>query len=85
MRCGEEELECRVIDAGPGIPKEQAERIFGKFQQVTGQSKRKGGTGLGLAIARALVQEHGGRIWVESEVGRGSKFAFSVPTAPPEA
>lgn len=76
-------VECRVIDTGPGIPADQLERIFGKFQQVEGQTGKKGGTGLGLAIARALVQEHGGKIWVESEVGRGSQFIFQAPVAGP--
>jgi signal transduction histidine kinase len=84
LRCGEKAMACRVVDTGPGIPREQAERIFDKFQQVAGQSKKKGGTGLGLAIARALVEEHGGEIWAESEVGRGSQFVFTIPLAPPE-
>ena len=82
LRQVESALECRVIDKGPGIPPDQRERIFGKFQQMEGQSGKKGGTGLGLAIARALVQEHGGRISVESEVGRGSQFIFRVPLPP---
>jgi signal transduction histidine kinase len=81
MSCDAKEVTCRVMDSGPGIPQEQAERIFDKFQQLPGQTKKKGGTGLGLAIARALVEEHGGRIWVESEVGRGSQFIFTVPVA----
>lgn len=75
-------VECRVIDQGPGIPPNQLDRIFGKFQQVETQSGKKGGTGLGLAIARALVEEHGGKIWVESEVGRGSQFIFQLPLVP---
>ena len=82
LRQVESALECRVIDKGPGIPPDQRERIFGKFQQMEGQSGKKGGTGLGLAIARALVQEHGGRISVESEVGRGSQFIFRIPLSP---
>jgi len=85
VRQVEDQLECRVIDTGPGIPPEQRERIFNKFHQVTGPSMKKGGTGLGLTIARALVQEHNGRIWVESEVGRGSQFVFTIPVAPPAA
>lgn len=83
LGCIEGGVECRVIDTGPGIPADQARQIFDKFQQVEGQSKKKGGTGLGLAIARALVQEHGGRIWVESELGRGSQFIFQLPLTPP--
>ena len=69
-----------VSDTGPGIPKSQYERIFEEFQQVDGSSTRaKGGTGLGLAIAKKIVGLHGGRIWVESVVGEGSTFSFSVP------
>jgi signal transduction histidine kinase len=69
---------CRVIDHGCGIAEPDIEKVFGKFQQV-GNSARKGGTGLGLAIAQALVQEHGGRIWVESKVDEGSQFIFRLP------
>ncbi|HKQ25603.1 MAG TPA: ATP-binding protein [Burkholderiales bacterium] len=69
-----------VSDTGPGIPKSQHERIFEEFQQVDGSSTRaKGGTGLGLAIAKKIIALHGGRIWVESVVGEGSTFSFSVP------
>ncbi len=79
LGCAPGVVECRVIDDGPGIPPDQLARIFGKFEQVVGQSKRRGGTGLGLAIAQALVHEHGGRLWVESELGRGSQFVFTLP------
>jgi GAF domain-containing protein/sensor histidine kinase YesM len=69
-----------VSDTGPGIPKSQYERIFEEFQQVDGSSTRaKGGTGLGLAIAKKIIELHGGRIWVESIVGKGSTFTFSLP------
>ncbi|MFQ5927844.1 MAG: sensor histidine kinase, partial [Terriglobia bacterium] len=74
-------VECAVIDRGPGIPPDQCDRIFGKFQQVAGGAK-KGGTGLGLAIAQALVHEHKGKIWVESKAGEGSRFVFQIPQAP---
>jgi PAS domain S-box-containing protein len=77
------EVECRVVDHGPGIPPDQVEYIFGKFQQLDAVGPRRGGTGLGLAIARALVHEHGGRIWVETEPGKGSQFAFTLPVAHP--
>ena len=72
-----------VRDTGPGIPAEEHERIFLEFQQAqTARSAGKPeGSGLGLALARKFVQMHGGRIWVESEVGRGSTFAFSLPLA----
>ncbi|MEE9233999.1 MAG: HAMP domain-containing sensor histidine kinase [Candidatus Acidoferrales bacterium] len=75
-------VQCRVKDQGPGIPPDQRDRIFGKFQQVEGQAGKKGGTGLGLAIAQALIRQHQGRIWVESEVDRGSEFIFQIPSAP---
>ena len=69
-----------VSDTGPGIPYEERERIFDKFHQVDGTStKTKGGTGLGLAIAKDIIEMHGGRIWVESIVGRGSTFRLELP------
>jgi signal transduction histidine kinase len=69
-----------VSDTGPGIPETQHERIFEEFQQVDGSSTRaKGGTGLGLAIAKKIIELHGGRIRVESVVGKGSTFTFSLP------
>ncbi len=71
-------VECRVEDQGCGIAEQNLEKVFGKFQQV-GESPRKGGTGLGLAIAQGLVQEHGGKIWVESKVNEGSQFIFRLP------
>ena len=69
-----------IRDAGPGIPTSEQEKIFEKFYQVTqdGGPKPKG-TGLGLAISKALVELHGGKIWVESEPGRGSTFSFTLP------
>ena len=75
-----------VADTGPGIPEAERQRIFEEFQQVDSSSTReKGGTGLGLAIARRIVEMHGGRIWVESEPGRGSRFCFTVPVRVGEA
>jgi signal transduction histidine kinase/dihydroneopterin aldolase len=70
-----------VSDSGPGIPAEHQTRIFEQFQQVDNSNTRaKGGTGLGLAIARQIVEMHGGRIWVESTLGRGSTFQMELPT-----
>lgn len=69
-----------VRDTGVGIPPEEHESIFEEFHQVPGSTELKEGAGLGLAIARRLVELHGGRIWVESELGRGSCFSFSIPT-----
>jgi len=68
-----------VTDTGPGIPEEDRERIFEEFQQTDVGSKQGEGTGLGLALSRRLVELHGGRIWVESALGRGSRFVFSLP------
>jgi len=69
-----------VEDTGQGIPPEELDAIFDKFHQVRrdGQAKTQG-TGLGLAIAKSLIELHGGRIWVDSEPGRGSRFGFTVP------
>jgi signal transduction histidine kinase len=70
-----------VSDPGIGIPQEEQERIFETFHQIDGTLTRQvEGTGLGLAIARQFVELHGGRIWVESQVGRGSTFFFTIPT-----
>jgi PAS domain S-box-containing protein len=72
-------LEMSVRDTGVGIPKEQHEAVFDKFYQVGATTKGvREGTGLGLAITKALVEEHGGRIWVESEPGKGSRFTFTI-------
>ena len=69
-----------VSDDGPGIAPADQQRIFEEFQQVDGSSSRaKGGTGLGLAIAKRIIEMHGGRIWVESKVGTGSTFTFTLP------
>jgi GAF domain-containing protein/anti-sigma regulatory factor (Ser/Thr protein kinase) len=69
-----------VTDTGPGIAPADQARIFEEFQQVDSSStRRKGGTGLGLSIARRIVELHGGRLGVESAVGRGSTFTFTVP------
>jgi two-component system phosphate regulon sensor histidine kinase PhoR len=69
-----------VSDTGIGIPKVDQSRIFERFYRVdAARSREAGGTGLGLAIAKHLVEVHGGRIWVDSEIGQGSHFHFSVP------
>jgi signal transduction histidine kinase len=69
-----------VSDTGPGIKLEDQKRIFDEFQQVDSSSTRKkGGTGLGLSISKKIIELHGGRLWVESEIGKGSIFEFTLP------
>ena len=69
-----------VADTGPGIPKGDLNAIFDKFQQATMTSYNKiKGTGLGLAIVKHIINAHGGKVWVESEIGHGSIFAFVLP------
>ena len=82
---GEDEVIVTVSDTGIGIPKADQPRIFERFYRVdVARSREAGGTGLGLAIAKHLVDVHGGRLWVESEVSQGSQFHFSVPVYDPK-
>lgn len=76
-------VDVRVADTGPGIAPEHLPRLFERFYRVDpARSAREGGTGIGLAIARSVVEAHGGRIWAESTVGKGSVFTFELPVAP---
>ncbi len=69
-----------VADEGRGIPADKLDRVFERFEQVAAtDATEKGGAGLGLAISKAIVAQHGGRIWVESEPGAGSRFYFTLP------
>jgi signal transduction histidine kinase len=77
------EVELEVRDSGPGICPDDISHIFDRYWQAAGQHRR--GLGLGLAIAKGIVQAHGGRIWVESRVGDGSTFHFTLPRAPTAA
>ena len=73
----------QIRDYGRGIPADKLEIIFERFQQVDGSDARSGeGTGLGLAICRSIIQQHGGKISVESVFGEGSTFSCSIPLPP---
>ena len=73
-------VEFRVQDRGLGIPREAQPQLFTKFYRVDNSDRREiGGTGLGLAISREIIEAHGGKIWLESEPGRGSTFYFTLP------
>jgi len=85
-RNGGESVQVSVSDTGPGVSPDEKEKIFAKFYQiaeVNGENSK--GTGLGLAIAKALVELHGGKIWVESESGHGSTFSFTLPSSAPQS
>lgn len=71
-----------VADTGPGLAPEDHERIFEEFQQAEAAIEQHEGTGLGLALSKRLVELHGGRIWVDSELGKGSTFVFTLPARP---
>jgi PAS domain S-box-containing protein len=72
-----------VTDTGPGIARGEAAKIFDKFYQIANVDKQKTrGTGLGLSISKSLIEMHGGKIWMESEVGKGSTFSFTLPVEP---
>ncbi len=83
-RAVEEELAVWVRDTGVGIAPEDQERIFREFEQADNSLARQHqGTGMGLALTRRLVELHGGRIWVESALGQGSTFTFTLPQGAP--
>ncbi len=78
----EQQVQITVADDGIGIPADKLDCVFEYFEQAEGSTSRKyGGTGLGLAITRKLVELHGGKIWVESTLGAGSKFIFTLPSS----
>jgi signal transduction histidine kinase len=83
-RNGGESVQVSVSDTGPGVPADEKEKIFAKFYRIAeANGENSKGTGLGLAISKALVEMHGGKIWVESEPGRGSTFSFTLPVSGP--
>jgi signal transduction histidine kinase len=79
-RNADEWVKITVADTGPGIPAAEVDKVFNRFYQIgqTGRQKSQG-TGLGLAISKTLVEMHGGKIWVETEEGKGSTFCFTLP------
>jgi len=80
----EREMEFCVQDTGHGIPKDKLQLVFEKFKQIEQGSPTRSGYGLGLAICKKVVELHGGRIWAESEGGKGSRFIFRLPLDPPQ-
>ena len=78
------EMRVSVADSGPGIGAEDLDRIFEEFQQTEAGARQREGTGLGLALSKRFVEMHGGRIWCESELGKGSTFEFTLPLSPVE-
>lgn len=79
-RNGDNWVRVSVSDTGPGIAPGEAARIFDKFYQIANADKQKTrGTGLGLSISKSLIEMHGGKIWMDSEVGKGSTFSFTLP------
>lgn len=81
---GNNEIVVRVSDTGPGISEENQDRVFEPFQQLDSSIRRRhGGSGLGLAISKRFIEMHEGRMWLESEVGVGTTFLFSIPIEAP--
>ncbi len=79
------EMLISVSDTGSGIPEDQLPKLFHKFARLPGKERQVTGTGLGLVISRQIVEAHNGKIWVESEVGKGTTFYFSLPIIAPES
>ena len=75
------DLEVSVSDHGAGIPREELDKVFDKFYRGSQKRRRPGGTGLGLAICKSIILAHGGRIWAESQIGRGTTFYYTLPIA----
>lgn len=77
LKEAQEDICFEISDTGPGIPKEYFEKIFDKFERIAADKQE--GTGLGLSIAKDIIELHKGKIWVESGIGKGSKFIFTLP------
>ena len=80
--CANKRVTVRVRDTGIGIPAELLPVVFDRYRQA---HAGRGGTGIGLTVVKGLVEAHGGRVWAESEQGRGSCFGFTLPLRPPDA
>jgi PAS domain S-box-containing protein len=74
-----DKMQVSIQDTGEGMPAEYVDKIFDKFEQVKGSRGKRKGTGLGLTITKYIVETHGGKIWAESEIGKGSRFTFWIP------
>jgi signal transduction histidine kinase len=72
-------IEVSIQDTGPGIVKEDISKLFQEFEQLDEKDRKTGGTGLGLAISRQIIKNHNGKIWAESEFGKGTRFSFILP------
>ena len=80
QKAAADKIEIYVQDDGPGIPPESLDRVFERFYRVDkARSREQGGTGLGLSIVKHIVQSHGGKVWVKSELGKGATFFFTLP------
>ncbi len=79
VKAGQKQVRVEIKDEGPGIPANEQELVFEEFYRGSNTRASSKGTGLGLAISKKIVQTHGGRIWVESSEGAGSKFCFTLP------
>jgi two-component system, OmpR family, phosphate regulon sensor histidine kinase PhoR len=80
-----DDLTFAIQDSGIGIPEEDMKKLFGKFFRGTNrEALKQRGTGLGLAIVKSIAERHGGKVWVESELGKGSTFFLQIPLAQPK-
>jgi signal transduction histidine kinase len=80
-----DDLTFAIQDSGIGIPKDDIKKLFGKFFRGTNrEALKQRGTGLGLAIVKSIAERHGGKVWVESELGKGSTFFLQIPLAQPK-
>jgi signal transduction histidine kinase len=75
----ENKLITHVKDHGAGIPQEYQSMVFDRFNQLASKNGQRKGSGLGLCICRGIIESHGGRIWVDSETGKGTCFSFTLP------